>query len=83
MDTITNKDRSGLAQQAVEAFATATGMEAEPEEAVIGDLLCDLMHYCEQNGVEFDDCLGSARMHYSVGVFEDIVQRNPLNEENI
>ena len=33
-------------------------------EAALADLLCDLMHWCDRNGLNFDDELCRARIHY-------------------
>jgi hypothetical protein len=33
-------------------------------EAALCDLLCDLMHWCDRNDLDFDDQLSRARRHY-------------------
>lgn len=62
-----NEDRITWAHEALKAFAEHTGqaqqVEKEPEE-VVGDLLCDLMYYCQARSIRFEDVLERAGMHY-------------------
>jgi molybdopterin-guanine dinucleotide biosynthesis protein len=61
-----NDDRAGYAGTALSAFATATGMVAanEEPETILHDLLCDLMHWCDRNGVSFDAKIADAATTY-------------------
>lgn len=56
-----NDDRAEWAGTALNAFQRLTGTD---DEDALGDLLCDLMHWCDRNGCEFDAALSRARMHY-------------------
>ena len=61
-----NDDRAEWAQVALDAFAHVTGMDTagEDDETVLGDLLCDIMHWCDRNGVSFAVTMETARVHY-------------------
>lgn len=61
-----NDKRADWASEALLVFAEVTNMrlEIEPED-VLPDMLADLMHWCDRNGQDFDDCLRRARDHYT------------------
>jgi len=59
-----NEDRASWAQQAVAAFAAAINMEDEPLDTVIGDLLADLMHLCDNEKLDFNILLSRAQMNH-------------------
>jgi len=53
----------------LEAFATETGQLEGGDwehdyENVIADFLCDLMHHCEAEKIDFDKLLERARNHF-------------------
>jgi hypothetical protein len=56
-----NDDRAAWAGKAMAAFIEATGAD---EEDCLGDLLADLMHWCDRNNYAFDLALDRARGHY-------------------
>ena len=56
-----NDDRAEWAAAALRHFRCITSTD---DGDVIGDLLADLMHWCDRNGVEFDTALSRARRHY-------------------
>lgn len=56
-----NENRAVLAGKALNAFIAASGAD---EEDVVGDLLIDLMHWCDRNNHDFDLALDRARSHY-------------------
>jgi hypothetical protein len=70
-----NADRVAWAGSAMADFATATGLwedlRTDPETA-LGDLLADLMHWCDACGatgrpaqvIDFEAALKRARAHY-------------------
>ena len=63
----TNEDRAGWANTAVTAFAEAvreTDMLDEEKGLVISDLLCDMMHLCDMEEIDWDRCVVRARGHY-------------------
>ncbi len=60
-----NSLRAEWARRAVGTLQGDTGLtEADGLETAITDLLCDLMHLCDQGGLEFERGLSMARMHY-------------------
>ena len=60
-----NKQRALLAHLVLERFAIDAGqdLEAEPAE-VIADLICDLLHYCDLNGLVRSEIMANAFKHY-------------------
>lgn len=71
----TNEDRAGWAQVAVDAFAAETNMDAAGEDmqTVMGDLLADLMHLCQQNDIDFERILATGKMHFEAELEEEKV----------
>jgi hypothetical protein len=61
-----NNDRAAWAELAIDALGAATNMvtAGESRETMLGDLLADLMHWCDRNGVDFNFKLEGARMNY-------------------
>ena len=59
---LTNTDRANRAFYAIAHRIHATG--ADTDDAVT-DLLADLMHFCNQCGIDFDDQLSRATDHYA------------------
>jgi hypothetical protein len=64
-----NRIRAGWASAAVEAFAEQTHQDTSGDlendkPTVVGDLLANLMHYCDVYDMSFEDALSTARMHY-------------------
>ena len=45
-------------------FAALRLIHASDYEAALTDLLCDLMHWCDRNDLDFDDQLSRARRYY-------------------
>jgi hypothetical protein len=71
-----NARRVGQARAALAAYRTeARIMETESFDATIGDLICDLIHLCDQEVVNFDRLLQLARMHHSAEVKERVADR--------
>jgi hypothetical protein len=65
-----NADRALWGEFAMVIFADATGLSADLQvdpETVLGDLLADLMHWCDVHTrpVDFDLALRHARHNYS------------------
>jgi len=69
--SVKNSDRAEWAEQAVQTFKEGTRMRGEDEETIIGDLLCDLMHYCRINGWDFADLMERAESHFEIEIVED------------
>lgn len=62
-----NGKRATWAGNALAIFMHDTGTD---EEAALGDLLGDLMHWCDRNNHDFETALTRAREHYSVETSE-------------
>lgn len=56
-----NDDRGEWAEMAIKAFRDQTGCDLED---AISDLLADIGHWCDRNGMNFQDELSRASMHY-------------------
>jgi len=65
--TITNKDR---AQWAAEALRKFMALSDTTHDESLGDLLCDLMHFADDNNFDFKAALHRARGHYAEEFFE-------------
>jgi hypothetical protein len=63
-----NDDRAKWAGVALAAFR---GETAADREDAVGDLLGDLMHWCDRAGFDFELALGRARMHYESETLSD------------
>jgi hypothetical protein len=55
-------DRAEWAHAAIDVFEHRTGSEREES---LGDLLADLMHWCDRNNQDFEIALDRARYHYA------------------
>jgi hypothetical protein len=61
----TNDSRASWAAAAIDFYgALIRTPDDEPATTHVHDLLCDLMHFCSANGIDFDDTLNSARGTY-------------------
>jgi hypothetical protein len=56
-----NDARASRAAVALCRFQQETGSD---DDTALVDLLCDLMHWCDRGGADFDGALQDARMHY-------------------
>lgn len=65
-----NDDRASWAALALRHFRRATG--ADREDA-LGDLICNLMHWCDRNNFDFELALYRARGHYMAETTADEV----------
>lgn len=69
MPDVTNQDRCKWAMAAVQTFAGVTGLDTAPEadglQTAIVDLLADLMHLCDANGLQLHELMPSAERHYA------------------
>ncbi len=59
-----NEKRAEWAEVAIAAFAAEVRMHGEESETIITDLLCDLMHFCNLNGIDFQGCVEMAEGNY-------------------
>jgi hypothetical protein len=61
-----NDQRAGWAGDALTNFALATNMSVKHDKPeIVGDLLANIMHWCDRNSIDFDERLANARMHYA------------------
>jgi hypothetical protein len=58
-----NEQRAEWARAAVIKFSNDTGSDATTDEA-LRDLLCNMRHYCDQNGWDFDEALARSTACY-------------------
>lgn len=69
---VTNEDRADWAAVACEAFADITGQNMEEDlPAIIGDLIANLLHLANQQGMCAADRLENGRMHYDAEIAEE------------
>jgi hypothetical protein len=61
-----NHRRAATARVGILAFARATGLSVENDglETVVGDLLCNIRHFCDEKNLDFDALLDHADGHY-------------------
>lgn len=61
-----NDQRATWAEAALVTFATQTNQRMPVDNReIVAVMLADLMHWCDRNGMSFDDRLENARMHYA------------------
>ena len=68
MAEVTNTDRAGWAQVAVDAFQDETKTD---DECVLQDILTDLRHWSDSMGYDWDITLGNAMGMYETEKKED------------
>lgn len=66
-----NKDRAEWAQAALVAFTTNVNFGRTPDELedgdhadAVADLICDLLHYAEQQGFDPEALLAQAKINF-------------------
>lgn len=60
-----NIERAGWARVGIDAFAKKTGLtKADGLETMIVDFLGDLLHYCDLEGLNYEDLIRQARANY-------------------
>lgn len=69
-----NDDRADWAAAALRSFQRETGTD---DEDALGDLLCDLMHWCDRNHADFEAALFRARGHYEAETTPEDVEQTP------
>ncbi|MDA8140775.1 MAG: hypothetical protein M0036_19175 [Desulfobacteraceae bacterium] len=57
----TNQERI---ERAMTAMSSANYGENDSLDAGMCDLIADLLHFCAQEGLDFDSILNTARMHF-------------------
>jgi len=61
---VNNGHRAAWAAKALALFSAHTGIQGEDAELRISDLLCDLRHLADQEGVDWDQALARGDGHY-------------------
>lgn len=69
MDDVSNADRAAWALATLTAFGEITGVDEY--DTAIGDLICDLHHFADQEGIDWQEVLDRADMHYTAEVEEE------------
>lgn len=60
-----NEDRALWAQSALSIYAVKTGQSMKTDKPeIFSDLLADLMHYADRNGIDFNEAFKSALGNY-------------------
>jgi len=88
-----NADRALWGSLAVVSFASVTGLSEDVQtdpETVLGDLLADLMHWCDaqktcgnlEESINFESALERARNHYNEECVEEREQLRTKHGEN-
>ncbi len=57
-----NKDRSGRVDQIYELYEKLT--DVDDHEGFVSDVLADIMHFCEREGIDFASKVAMAEMHF-------------------
>lgn len=63
-----NQDRAESAFKAVQTFSDKTGLDGEEIYTKISDLLCNLQHLSDEQGVDFQECLDRASRNYETEI---------------
>lgn len=73
MEEPTNEMRASAALEALEAYAMAKGdlrAAGEDTETILGDLLCDLRHLCDEEKIDFNLMIARSQMNHQAEVEE-------------
>jgi hypothetical protein len=65
-----NDKRAAWAWTALSAFIRETGAD---EEDFLGDLLADLIHWCDRNHYDFETALDRSKGHYEAETMRETV----------
>jgi hypothetical protein len=60
-----NDERVQLADLAIQAFQQKCFRLPEDPDTVVSDLLCDMHHWCDSQGLDFEEMLYRASQHYA------------------
>ncbi|HEY5211714.1 MAG TPA: hypothetical protein VIJ38_01685 [Acidobacteriaceae bacterium] len=74
MPPITNEQRAMWADSAIEKFKEETGQvhSGDANEEVLADLICDLIHWADHIGVDFEAAFETATMNYEAEEKEEL-----------
>ncbi|MEZ8292734.1 hypothetical protein AB6D11_02650 [Vibrio splendidus] len=65
---MTNKQRAESAFRALKHFEQNAGLEGEGMETQIKELLCNMKHLCDEQGLDFPSTLSKAHTSYKEGI---------------
>jgi hypothetical protein len=73
---VSNADRAEWADVAIAAFAQETWQDKSGDlehdkQCVVSDLLCNLMHLCRRDGIDFAKCLANGNSNFEEEVEEE------------
>jgi hypothetical protein len=73
MEEVSNETRAGWAAAAAEEFCRQTSQEIERDGRweVVGDLICDLLHWLDQEHATSEPVIERALMHYRAEVADE------------
>lgn len=66
-----NQDRAESAYRAVAKFSGLTSLNMEEMETQISDLLCNLQHLADEQGIDFQACLENGSRYYQAEVQQE------------
>ena len=68
----TNEERADWGRGACDTFAESVGMDmADDLPTIIGDLIANLLHLADQEGMCVESLLARAKMHYDAEITEE------------
>lgn len=77
MMDVTNEDRAEWARTACDAFAELTGQKMEHDlPEIIGDLIANLLHLANLEGLCPEDRLENGKMHFDAEIEEEAEEVN-------
>lgn len=68
MADLTNEQRAEWAYRAVQKHSQTTGSEEEEMDTQMSDLLCNMMHMADEQGLDFSEVMEQASRHYDTEV---------------
>ncbi|MBU1248281.1 MAG: hypothetical protein KKB70_06260 [Proteobacteria bacterium] len=63
MSNPTNKDRAEIGRAVMNFFGSLPGQESDTTSGLV-DVLTNLMHLAEDEGIYFQSCVETAKMHF-------------------
>ena len=62
--TVSNSEKSSIAEKVIVAHASSKGAGGEDLAAQSADLLADIAHLCHQKGIVFEDVIERGLIHF-------------------
>lgn len=60
----TNEERAARIDKLIEYYAVECKGDAYADETDPQDIICDIMHWCDRDGYNFEEFLSMARFHH-------------------